>query len=82
MKEVQRMKIAITGGTGFLGKYVVESIKKENHIPVVFSRRVVDNLENDLEYRMTDYSKTDLIKNLFGIDAVVHLAAKRGIKER
>ena len=56
----------------------MESIKKENHIPVVFSRRVVDNLENDLEYRMTDYSKTDLIKNLFGIDAVVHLAAKRG----
>ncbi|MBS4178122.1 NAD(P)-dependent oxidoreductase [Bacillus sp. FJAT-49731] len=72
------MKIAITGGSGFLGKYVVENIKKEKNIPIILSTKKRDNLENDCESRITDYSKKDLIEKLFDIDAVVHLAAKRG----
>jgi UDP-glucose 4-epimerase len=72
------MRIAVTGGTGFLGKYVVEYIKKENNIPVVITRNIIDNSRNDYEYRVSDYSKTDLIDKLFDVDAVVHLAAKRG----
>jgi UDP-glucose 4-epimerase len=72
------MRIAVTGGTGFLGKYVVEYIKKENNIPVVITRNIIDNSRNDYEYRVSDYSKPDLIDKLFDVDAVVHLAAKRG----
>ncbi|WP_339210616.1 NAD(P)-dependent oxidoreductase [Aeribacillus sp. FSL K6-8210] len=72
------MRIAVTGGTGFLGKHVVEYIKKENNIPVVITRNIIDNSRNDYEYRVSDYSKTDLIDKLFDVDAVVHLAAKRG----
>lgn len=72
------MKIAITGGSGFLGKYVAEAINRENNIPVIFSRRNIDDRRDGFEYRATDYSKTDLIDKFFDIDAVVHLAAKRG----
>lgn len=72
------MKVAITGGTGFLGGYVVEAIKNEKHLPVMLSRKEIGNLEIDCEARITDYSKVDLLEKLSDIDAVVHLAAKRG----
>lgn len=76
------MKIAITGGSGFLGKYVVDGILREDNIPIIFSRRKIDSLENGIEYRVTDYSKSDLMVKLSDIDAVVHLAAKRGSQGR
>ncbi|PEW15573.1 NAD-dependent epimerase/dehydratase family protein [Priestia megaterium] len=72
------MKIAITGGTGFLGKYVVDRIKKENHIPVVVTRSMKGEANSACEYRICDYSKDDLKDKLSDIDAVVHLAATRG----
>ncbi|MDE5415841.1 NAD-dependent epimerase/dehydratase family protein [Alkalihalobacterium chitinilyticum] len=72
------MKIAITGGTGFLGEYVVESIKKENQNPIILSRKEIGEIEVDCEARFTDYSKLDLLEKLSDIEAVVHLAAKRG----
>ncbi|GAA0708688.1 SDR family oxidoreductase [Paraclostridium ghonii] len=70
------MKVAILGGTGFLGKYLIEYLKKEQYIPIVFTRNELD--ENLCECRKTDYSKGDLIEKLSDIKAVVHLAAKRG----
>lgn len=73
------MKIAITGGTGFLGKYVVKLLKSEKKIPVILSRgKVSDSIKNGLEIRATNYSKEDLKSKLSDIDAVVHLAARRG----
>ncbi|MFU0790281.1 NAD-dependent epimerase/dehydratase family protein [Virgibacillus proomii] len=70
------MKVAVTGGMGFLGQYVVESIKKQNYIPLILSRK--PDSSSNVELRPTDYSKDDLVKNLFDVDAIVHLAAKRG----
>ncbi|WGG45415.1 NAD(P)-dependent oxidoreductase [Rossellomorea sp. DA94] len=71
------MKVAITGGTGFLGNYLVDAIKEHNHTPIVLTRTALDNLTKD-EYRNTNYTKNDLRQKLHDIDAVVHLAAKRG----
>lgn len=72
------MKIAITGGSGFLGGYVVEKLKSEKYNPIIFTRKKIFEIENGCEYRVTDYSKQDLVEKLADIDAVVHLAAKRG----
>lgn len=33
MERETKMKIAVTGGTGFLGQYVVESIKMKGILP-------------------------------------------------
>lgn len=71
------MKIAITGGTGFLGNYVIEYIKKSNNIPVILSRGTNRSI-NGCEFRITDYSIPDLVEKLFDVDAIVHLAATRG----
>lgn len=72
------MKIAVLGGTGFLGGYVIDKLREENKIPVVLTRREINKKVKNCEYRITDYSKEDLINKLNDIDGVVHLAAKRG----
>lgn len=72
------MKIAILGGTGFLGGYVINKLRKEDKIPVVLTRREINEKLEDCEYRITDYSKEDLINKLNDINGVIHLAAKRG----
>lgn len=71
------MKIAITGGSGFLGNYVVNAIKEKNETPIILTRMSLEN-DNSCENRLTDYSKSNLIENLHDVEAVVHLAAKRG----
>src|SRR5690625_2168161 len=77
------MKVAITGGTGFLGKYVIDTISNQNYTPIVLSRDAsFDNKEYLSDIRTTDYSKADLLEKLSDIDAVMHLAAKRGSQER
>ncbi|WP_033827560.1 NAD-dependent epimerase/dehydratase family protein [Bacillus andreraoultii] len=69
------MKVAVTGGSGFLGKYVLNTLVNENYYPVILTR---NNFESEFETRITDYSKENLTKQLYDIDAIVHLAAKRG----
>lgn len=72
------MKIAITGGTGLLGRYFTDLlIKKTSHIPIILSRKKKEG-SNSVFLRSTDYSITSLCEVLSDIDAVVHLAAVRG----
>ncbi|TQS71270.1 SDR family oxidoreductase [Ornithinibacillus gellani] len=72
------MKVAITGGTGFLGKHVIDSLKTEGYVPVILTRSQQQNEFIDCELRYTDYSNEALVEDLIDIDAVIHLAAKRG----
>ena len=74
------MKIAVTGATGFLGKYVVDYFcdnllykllviaRPEEYANEVFHRRV-----NVFE---SDYSEESLKKAFEGIDIILHLAAQ------
>lgn len=73
------MKVAITGGTGFLGKYVADLLNEEGYQPVILSRKN-SQLESDsyFEVRSTDYSEFSLLNILKDVNAVVHLAATRG----
>lgn len=71
------MRVAITGGTGFLGRYVAEAIKNEGMVPVIITRTEPNDLDCLDEYCVTDYTEENLTKVLEDIDAVVHLAAKR-----
>ncbi|WP_319371130.1 NAD(P)-dependent oxidoreductase [uncultured Ilyobacter sp.] len=72
------MKVAITGGTGFLGRELVKFlIKNGNFVPITIGRRSISENEKS-EYRKTDYTQESLEIVLRDIDAVIHLAAIRG----
>lgn len=82
------LKILITGGAGFIGKYLVENLAK-NHAVLVY-----DDLSNctqsDVDYvvskgamfskgNILDYEKLSEFGR--GVDTVIHLAAKSDVSE-
>lgn len=73
------MKIAITGGTGFVGSRLIEKLKNEGHSIVLFTRnaekarRTFPNLEI-IPYKITESG--DWQKAISGCDAVVNLAGE------
>lgn len=73
------MKIAITGGTGFVGTRLIEKLKNEGHSIVLFTRnaekarRSFSNIEI-IPYKITESG--DWQKAISGCDAVVNLAGE------
>ena len=73
------MRIAVTGGTGFIGQYLLEQAD-ENHIFVVMTSR--DNIEKlaqspYVEYKKISYEYDGFFTVLEDCDAVIHLGAVR-----
>jgi GDP-L-fucose synthase len=68
MVNLKNKIILVTGGNGFLGKYVVELLKKENCKKVIVPR------SNKIDLR----EMKNCLKVTKGVDYVVHLAANVG----
>jgi uncharacterized protein YbjT (DUF2867 family) len=67
------MEILVTGGTGTLGRVVVERLQGRGHVPRVLSRSAgPGRLAGDLE---TGAGVSDAVR---GVDAVVHAASRPG----
>ncbi|MFB5624259.1 MAG: NAD-dependent epimerase/dehydratase family protein, partial [Nitrosopumilus sp.] len=82
------MKILVTGGAGFIGKYLVKSLLKNNTVTIY------DNLESSSEKSIEPlvkqgvcFVKGDILdfellrKSSVGYDSVIHLAAKSDVVE-
>jgi nucleoside-diphosphate-sugar epimerase len=70
------MKILITGGTGFIGRYFVESLSRQGHALVLLDLHVPDFDLGDAEFRRGDVRDADALEqSLAGCDGVLHLAA-------
>jgi len=63
-------KILVTGGSGFIGKHLVEKLRKENEV-IVLDRRAGD-IKKDLK----EINERDLE----GVETVYHLAAEADVK--
>jgi UDP-glucose 4-epimerase len=72
------MKIAITGGSGFLGKEVISLIEKNRVETPIILGRLQSSEDNKNQYRQTNYTTESLKDVLKDIDSVIHLAAVRG----
>lgn len=73
------MKVAVTGGSGFLGQYVIRLLTSIKEYQVVsIGRSTIDDLKFGIEHRTTDYTMSSLESVLSDIDCLIHLAAKRG----
>jgi NADH dehydrogenase len=72
------MKIAITGGAGFIGGHLAQRLSAEGHQVVLLARRVSDESNSrkmNTEFVVSDLSKpAGLIEAFRGCDAVAHCA--------
>lgn len=73
------MQVAITGGSGFLGQYVINLLNStKQYRTISIGRTLIRESKFASEHRVTDYTVQSLEDILSDIDIVVHLAAKRG----
>ncbi|BBG65177.1 UDP-glucose 4-epimerase [Hydrogenimonas sp.] len=70
------MNVAVTGASGFIGKYVVSHFGKKYNVIALARKKEKTNCYN---YFMTDYSKSSLQALLKDCNALIHLAASRPI---
>jgi len=81
------MKIFVTGGAGFVGKYLVISLLKKNHKVTIFDTSTqkmlkVKKITKNLTIVKGDIQKfSDLQKASFNSDLVVHLAAQISVND-
>ncbi len=83
------MKILVTGGAGFIGKYLVKSLLKNGHIVTVFDNfsnskkeAIIPLVNNDVKVIEGDIRSFQNIQNATkNIDIVIHLAAKISVSE-
>lgn len=75
------MKILVTGGGGFLGRYVVDELLQAGHEIVSWQRRAVPELERKgVQVVRGDLREADRLRTAMrGCGAVLHLAAKAGV---
>lgn len=76
------MKIGVTGGTGFIGQYLLKQKQRENDFYIVMTSRqdVQEYYQSDnIEYICCEYEKEDVFDIFKECDAIVHLGAQRPV---
>lgn len=73
-------KVLVTGGGGFLGRYIVEQLLEQSHqVHIVGRRDQPDLVAQGVQVHQVDLSTgKDLSTLCAGVDAVFHVAAKAG----
>ncbi len=75
------MKVLVTGGTGFIGSYLVEELVRLGHVVRVATRdpsnlKWVEHLRNEIEVVKCDVTRVEEVRfAVRGVDVVYHLAA-------
>jgi len=70
------MRVAISGGTGFIGSYLIDELLSKDITPVILTRNKTNHHKEN--YIVTDYHYDSLISQMKEVDAFIHLAFKRG----
>lgn len=73
------MKVGITGGSGFIGSWVVDELKSRGHDVLILDHKVRPNAENVMLGDVRD--ETAVMEFAAHIDGIIHLAAVLGTVE-
>lgn len=81
MEELHRLKIGVTGASGFIGKRVIQEITRLGHFAVAFSRTPEKHVPGCVQTRYfgpptRDKSGKNVKIDVTGLDALVHLAGE------
>jgi nucleoside-diphosphate-sugar epimerase len=77
-------KVGVTGGMGFIGRYVVEELQRNDLVPVIFDhhRRSPDEYDKNVEVFVGDVrDETAMTEFAAHVDGIIHLAAVLGTQE-
>jgi len=75
-KTKEKKNILVTGGFGFLGSHVVDSLKSAGHNVIIFDSKKSVNIKSESDFINGDILDLEaLTKALKNIDIVFHLAA-------
>ncbi|NRQ38326.1 NAD-dependent epimerase/dehydratase family protein [Nonomuraea sp. NN258] len=76
------MKVGITGGNGFIGRYVCEELATRGHTPLVLDHRTRPEPDLPWEVMRGDIRDATVMTELAAhSDAIIHLAAVLGTQE-
>lgn len=75
-REATAVKVIVTGGTGFIGKALIDSLLKEGAPATVFTRSAQPRIPAGVESIVWSEAHRRWRKALDGADAVVHLAGE------
>jgi len=81
------MRLAVTGGAGFIGSYLVKEIVRQNHTPVIIDSLVRGKLENlepieNYEFHKIDIRDFENIREVLkNTDGIFHEAALTDVQE-
>lgn len=71
-----KLKIGITGGTGFIGQYFIEMFGKQHDLIVATAQEDVEKYNSLAHYNKIFYCVSDFENIFHGCDAVIHLGGK------
>lgn len=82
--SIKNLRVLITGGAGFIGSHLVDSLKEENEVLVYdnFSNAVIKEKQSEVAYFEEDVLDLPaLIERTKNIDLIFHYAAAPSVKE-
>lgn len=75
------MKVGVTGGNGFIGTYVCETLLARGHVPIVFDHRGDSGHGQGLAMIGDIRDATAMVELAAHCDGIIHLAAVLGTQE-
>lgn len=78
---MKNRKIVITGGAGFIGRYFIKKLNKENNIRILDKIEKPKHIPEDVRYKQVDLCKKQNIDLFDEVNLVINLASLVDVQE-